>query len=134
MAAMSSSSHAVFPAILRGLKGHCPNCDEGRIFWRYLKVQPSCEACGHDLAQYPADDGPAYFTILIVGHLIVAPLLLFPFIWQAPVQLVLPVTLIPLALATLGLLPIIKGGFIGLLWALKVREGDADLHTAEVAD
>ncbi len=76
-------------ALKRGFKGRCPACGEGKLYWRYLKVEPACRACGHDLAQYPADDGPAYFTILIVGHLIVAPLLLFPFIWQAPVALVL---------------------------------------------
>lgn len=132
MAAMSSSS--VFTAILRGLGGKCPECGEGRIFWRYLKVQPRCDACGHDLAQYPADDGPAYFTILILGHVVVAPLLLFPFIWKAPIGLVLPITLIPLALMTLALLPLIKGGFIGLLWALKVRRGDEALHTADAVD
>jgi len=132
MAAMSKPS--VFPAILRGLKGKCPECGEGRLFWRYLKVQPHCDACGHDLAQYPADDGPAYVTILVIGHVVVAPLLLFPFIWEAPVALVLPATLIPLAFMTLGLLPLIKGGFIGLLWALKVRHEDAPLHTADALD
>lgn len=132
MNAMSKPS--VLPAIFRGLKGNCPECGEGRIFWRYLKVQPRCDACGHDLAQYPADDGPAYVTILVTGHVVVAPLLLFPFIWEAPVALVLPMTLIPLAFITLGLLPRIKGGFIGLLWALKVRSSDAALHTAEALD
>ncbi|MCC7267689.1 MAG: DUF983 domain-containing protein [Caulobacteraceae bacterium] len=132
MAAMSKRH--VVPAIFRGLKGKCPDCGEGRLFWRYLKVQPNCELCGHDLAQYPADDGPAYVTILVLGHLVVAPLLLFPFIWEAPVGLVLPVTLIPIAFMTLGLLPLIKGGFIGLLWALKVRREDAALHTADALD
>jgi uncharacterized protein (DUF983 family) len=128
------SKPRVFPAILRGLKGKCPDCGEGRLFWRYLKVQPHCDACGHDLAQYPADDGPAYVTILLIGHVLVAPLLLFPFIWEAPIEIVLPATLIPLAFATLGLLPLIKGGFIGLLWALMVRHEDAPLHTADVLD
>lgn len=128
------SKPSLFSAIFRGLKGKCPECGEGRLFWRYLKVQPDCEACGHDLAQYPADDGPAYVTILVIGHVVVAPLLLFPFIWQAPIGLVLPITLIPLAFITLGLLPLIKGGFIGLLWALKVRNADAALHTAEALD
>ena len=121
-------------ALNRGLKGRCPACGEGKLFWRYLKVEPACPACGHDLAQYPADDGPAYFTILIVGHLIVAPLLLFPFIWQAPVALVLVSTLLPLTAATLILLPRIKGAFVGGLYALGVKEKDGALHTADAAD
>lgn len=120
--------------MIRGLRGRCPHCERGRLYWKYLKVEPRCQVCGHDIAQYPADDGPAYFTILIVGHLLVAPLLLFPIIWQAPAAIMLPATLIPLAAATLALLPRVKGAFIGLLYALKVKEQDAHLHTADIVD
>ena len=123
-----------FQAFTRGLKGKCPSCGEGRLFWKYLKVEPRCEACGHDLARYPADDGPAYFTILIVGHLIVGPLLFFPIIWQAPAMYMVPGTLIPLAAATLLLLPRVKGAFIGVLYRLGVKEADAHLHTADCAE
>lgn len=123
-----------FSALRRGLKGRCPACGEGPLFWRYLKVEPACHACRHDLAQYPADDGPAYFTILIVGHIIVAPLLLFPFIWQAPVWVVLPATLAPLAILTLLILPRIKGAFIGGLYVLGVKEADRAIHSADAAD
>ncbi|MDO8802614.1 DUF983 domain-containing protein [Phenylobacterium sp.] len=118
----------------RGLRGRCPHCEQGALYWKYLKVEPRCQVCGHDIAQYPADDGPAYFTILIVGHLLVAPLLFFPIIWQAPAAIMVPATLIPLAVATLALLPRVKGAFIGLLYALKVKEADARLHTADMAD
>ncbi|MBO9561058.1 MAG: DUF1610 domain-containing protein, partial [Caulobacter sp.] len=45
----------------RGVRHRCPNCGEGRLYTRYLKVDLDCEVCGHDLARYPADDGPAYF-------------------------------------------------------------------------
>lgn len=118
----------------RGLKGRCPHCGEGRLFRRYLKVEPNCSTCGHELAKYPADDGPAYFTILIVGHLVVAPLLAFPVIWEASPWIVVPATLIPLTLISLLLLPLNKGWFIGLLYALGVKRGDAAVHTADVAD
>ena len=108
----------------RGFAHRCPNCGEGKLYRRYLKVESFCGACDHELAAYPADDGPAYFTILIVGHLIVAPLLLFPIIWQAPALVVLPLTLIPLTILTLVLLPRIKGAFIGVLWALGMRRAE----------
>ena len=124
----------LFHAFTRGLKGKCTSCGEGRLFWKYLKVEPRCEACGHDLARYPADDGPAYFTILIVGHLIVGPLLFFPIIWQAPAMYMVPGTLIPLAAATLLLLPRVKGAFIGVLYRLGIKEADAHLHTADCAE
>ena len=54
-------------AVWRGLRGLCPHCGRGRLFYRYLKVFPLCESCGHDLDRYPSDDGPAYFTNDEVG-------------------------------------------------------------------
>lgn len=105
--------------LARGLRQRCPECGQGRLYCGYLKVNPACEACGHDLGAYRADDGPAYFTILIVGHLIVAPLLLFPVIWQASPWIVVPVCLTALTALILGILPRIKGAFIGALWSIR---------------
>jgi uncharacterized protein (DUF983 family) len=102
----------------RGCRGRCPNCGEGRLFKAYLKVDPICAHCGHDNGRYPADDSPPYFTILIVGHLVVAPLLAFPLIWTLPTGLMLAIILPTLAGLTLGLLPIVKGGVIGVLWTI----------------
>jgi uncharacterized protein (DUF983 family) len=125
MDGMSTPPPASFlTGLKRGVLHRCPNCGEGRLYARYLKVDADCEACGHHLGLYPADDGPAYFTILIVGHVFVAPLLLFPFIWKAPVALVLPLTVLPLAALTLLLLPRVKGAVIGALWAIKLRKAE----------
>jgi uncharacterized protein (DUF983 family) len=125
---------ASLPVVLsmwRGLRGHCPNCGEGALFYRYLKVSPDCAGCGHDLDQYPSDDGPAYFTILLVGHAVILPLLLFPIIWTASPAIIVPAVLIPLAGFTMAVLPRVKGAMIGLLYALRVRRQDATLHTAD---
>ena len=103
----------------RGVLHRCPNCGEGRLYTRYLKVDHDCEVCGHDLARYPADDGPAYFTILLVGHLVIAPLLIFPFIWQMSPWFVVPITVIPLTVLILTLLPRVKGAFVGGLWSIR---------------
>jgi uncharacterized protein (DUF983 family) len=121
-------------SLWRGLKGLCPRCGQGRLFYRYLKVWPHCQDCGHDLDQYPADDGPAYFTILLVGQLVVAPLLFFPFIWQTPTWIIMPATLIPLGVLSLIALPRIKGAVLGLLFALNIHRGDGSLHTADRFD
>jgi uncharacterized protein (DUF983 family) len=118
-------------SLWRGVNARCPSCGEGGLFYRYLKVTPDCAYCGHDLDQYPADDGPAYFTILLVGHLIILPLLLWDVIWRAPVGLVVPAVLIPLAGLTLLTLPRVKGAVIGLLYALRVRRQDQGLHTSD---
>jgi uncharacterized protein (DUF983 family) len=116
----SDTEHRPFmTGLMRGLKHRCPNCGEGKLYKGYLKVEPTCAACGHDLSAYRADDGPAYFTILIVGHLIIAPLLLFPIIWEASPWIVVPVSLTTLTVIVLAMLPRIKGGFIGGLWSIR---------------
>ena len=103
----------------RGLKHRCPNCGEGRLYKGYLKVEPTCSACGHDLSAYRADDGPAYFTILLIGHLLIAPLLLFPVIWEASPWMVVQASLTMLTTVVVAKLPRIKGAFIGGLWSIR---------------
>lgn len=105
----------------RGIARRCPNCGEGHLFAGYLKVEPRCQACGHDNGAYKADDGPAYFTILIVGHLMIAPLLFFPFVWEWHPAVVLGLLLPALAAATLILLAFVKGAFIGVQWGARVN-------------
>lgn len=127
----TAPSLPLLASMWRGLRGQCPNCGETGLFYRYLKVSPNCADCGHDLDQYPSDDGPAYFTILLMGHVVVVPLLLFPIIWMAPPLVIVPAVLIPLGGLTMAVLPRVKGAFIGLLYALRVRRQDAALHTAD---
>ena len=134
MARMAEMIHPLLPSVFRGLKGRCPNCGEGKLFWKYLKVSARCDACDEDLARYPADDGPAYLTIVLVGHLVVAPLLFFPIVWESSPYYSLPLILIPLAAITLALLPRVKGGWIGMMYALGVKDSHAKLHTADAAD
>lgn len=102
----------------RGLARRCPNCGEGRLFKGYLAVDQNCEACGHENGAYRADDGPAYFTVLIIGHLVIAPLLTLPILWRSNPLMVLPISLAVVGAATLALLAFVKGAFIGVQWSL----------------
>lgn len=131
---MTELAHPIAPSVFRGVKGHCPACGRGKLFWRYLKVSGRCDVCDEDLARYPADDGPAYLTILLVGHLIVAPLLFFPIIWKSNPIYSVPIVLGALAAITLAALPRIKGGWIGMMYALGVKDTEARFHTADAAD
>jgi len=117
---MANTGRNAMVGFRRGLARRCPNCGEGHLFRGYLKVDPVCEACGHHNGAYPADDGPAYFTILIVGHLLVAPLLCFPFVWRADPVVVMAVILPMVGVATLALLGFVKGAFIGVQWGARV--------------
>jgi uncharacterized protein (DUF983 family) len=134
MSAMAEILHPLRRSVFRGVSGHCPACGHGKLYWKYLKVNGHCEACDTDLARYPADDGPAYLTILVIGHLVVAPMLFFSVVWKSNPVYSLPLILIPLAGLTLALLPRIKGGWIGLMYALGVTRHDAPVQTADYAE
>jgi len=91
------------------------------LFSSYLKVEPRCGACGYELSQHRADDGPAYFTILIVGHIVVAPMLFTNFVLTWPVAWVLGILLPSIVGLSLVLLPRVKGAFVGVQWAVGDR-------------
>ncbi|MFL5257202.1 MAG: DUF983 domain-containing protein [Rhodopila sp.] len=102
-------------AILRGLKGLCPACGEGRIFDGFLKVVPACSHCGAPLGLARADDAPPYLTILIAGHIIVPLLFMVDRMGEPSVWLMAAIFL-PLTLALcLGMLRPIKGATVGVM-------------------
>ena len=111
----------VRPAMLRGWRRRCPNCGAGPILSGYLSVRDACPVCAEPLHHHRADDGPAYLTILIVGHLL-APIMLFSFVkWRPdPVVLAAVLTFATVALS-LYLLPRIKGALIALQWAKRMH-------------
>lgn len=109
------------PALLRGALGRCPRCGEGRLFRGYLKVRPSCDHCALDFSHQRADDGPAYITILITGHVGVLLLtLLFHVMQDNPLLLALTMSGLCTLLALL-MLPRVKGGLIALQWAKRMH-------------
>jgi uncharacterized protein (DUF983 family) len=101
----------------RGLKRHCPQCDAPTLFAGYLKVEATCAKCGADNGQHRVDDIASYATVLLVGHIIVAPLLAIPAFWYMPLWASMSVIMLLVGLATLAALPFIKGGVIGALRA-----------------
>jgi uncharacterized protein (DUF983 family) len=107
--------------MMRGWRRRCPSCGGGALFGGFLKVVPACANCGEDLSHQRADDGPAYLTILIVGHLM-APLLIL--VWTElrpdPLTLALSFSAGTVALS-LWLLPRLKGVIVGLQWAHRLH-------------
>jgi uncharacterized protein (DUF983 family) len=80
---------------------------------------PRCAACGEPLGLYRAADGPAFFTMSIVGLLLV-PILGWSFVALRPD----PLTLALIATASVGaltlvVLRVVKGAFVGHLWAVN---------------
>lgn len=108
-------------AMWRGFRCTCPKCGEGKLFGRFLKVAPKCEACGEDYTPQKADDFPAYCVIVVVGHIVVPLLMIFelyfdPGFW-AEVAIFTPIT----AVLSLALLQPTKGAIVGLQWELGMH-------------
>ena len=105
--------------IKRGLTLRCPNCGQGRLFIRYLKIRNPCEVCGTDNTVYPSDDFPPYLTILVAGHVVV-PLFMWSDRYEPPLWLQAVIWLPFTAALCLALLPVMKGATVGLCWATNL--------------
>ena len=113
-------------AMLRGWRRRCPRCGNGPLLKGYLTVRDACSVCDQELHHHRADDGPAYLTILIVGH-IMAPLLIWAFTEFRPEPLVLTsVFTIGCVALSLYLLPRLKGLIVGLQWAKRMYGFDSE--------
>ena len=116
-----------WPAVWRGFRCRCPNCGNGPILRSYLKVRDHCPVCREELYHHRADDGPAYLTILIVGH-IMAPSLLWVFTtWRPEPLILITIFLIGCIGLSLYLLPRLKGAIVGFQWAREMH-GFARAH------
>jgi uncharacterized protein (DUF983 family) len=108
-------------SLWRGFRMACPACSNGGLFARFMKVADRCPHCGEALYHHRADDAPPYFTIFIVGHLIIPLVLIVEKLWHPDLwihaALWLPTTL----LLTLLLMPRVKGAIVGLQWALRMH-------------
>ncbi|GHG97386.1 DUF983 domain-containing protein [Pseudodonghicola xiamenensis] len=111
----------LWTSLRRGFRGRCPHCGRGRLLHSYLKVQDRCATCGEVYRHHRADDGPAYLTILFVGHLI-APLLLVVFEIYRPDPMVLfSIFAVGCLALSLYLLPRLKGAVVAFQWARRMH-------------
>jgi uncharacterized protein (DUF983 family) len=108
-------------AMARGLGQRCPRCGRGRLFRAYLKPVDACGSCGEPLGHIRADDAPPYFTIFIVGHVVVGLILSVEIGFHPPMWVHMATWPALTVVLTLALLPVVKGALIGLMWRLKLR-------------
>ncbi len=106
-------------AMKRGLRRRCPRCGAGGMFTGYLSVSPRCKACGLDFESIRSDDVAPYFTILIVGHVVVPLILAIDQLYAPPAWIEMAIAIPATLLLTLALLPFIKGAVMGAIWVSK---------------
>jgi uncharacterized protein (DUF983 family) len=121
-------------SLRRGFSSLCPACGRGRLFRAFLKVSDQCPACSEALHHHQADDAPAYFVVLIVGHVIVPLVLIVEIAWSPPYWLHAAIWL-PLTVGlAVGLLTPIKGAIVGWQWANYMHGFDPDAAKADVTE
>lgn len=109
------------PALWRGWRRRCPACGTGPMMKGYLNVRDTCPLCGEELHHQRADDGPAYLTILIVGH-IVAPLMFIFYVELRPAPGVMAAVFSAgTVVMSLYLLPRLKGALVAIQWAKRMH-------------
>jgi uncharacterized protein (DUF983 family) len=107
-------------ALLKGWRMRCPDCGQFALFLSFLKTNSVCEGCGLEIGNHRADDAPPYFTILLVGHILVPPILWMER-WFTPSPWLQSAIFVPLTvILTVYFLPRIKGTLIGLQWSKRM--------------
>lgn len=109
-------------ALARGFRCRCPACGRARLFAGYLRVVDCCGECAAPLGRAQADDAPPYFTIFVVGHVVVLLMVLTErrveySLWVSA-AIWLPTTLV----LSLVLLRPIKGATVGLMLKLGLMK------------
>lgn len=118
---VDSGQRSSLQALRNGLSCRCPACGKGRMFRAFLKVADHCPVCNEELHHQQADDAPAYFNMVIVGHIVVSLVLMVEVTFAPPywvhAALWLPLTLF----LSFGLLQPIKGAIVGWQWANRMH-------------
>jgi uncharacterized protein (DUF983 family) len=109
-------------ALGRGFRRLCPACGKTHLFRGYLAVEPVCASCGAPVGRARADDAPPYFTILVVGHIVVPLMLLSEQHYAPPVWLTAAIFVPLTVVLSLALLPLIKGATVGLMLRLGMMK------------
>lgn len=119
---------SMWAALRRGASNRCPSCGQGTLFRGYLRVAERCAACDAPVGRIRADDAPPYFTIFIVGHIVV-PLMLLAERGYAPSLWTMAAVFLPLTLLlSLVLLRPVKGATVGLMMRLSITGREHGPH------
>ena len=108
-------------ALWRGFTMRCPNCGEGKLFGRFLKVADHCTVCGEDFTPQRADDFPAYLVIVVIGHITIPAVLVVEEAFAPPLWLQYLIWLPFIAFGALTLLQPAKGTVVALQWQLGMH-------------
>lgn len=106
--------HSPFETALRH---RCPRCGTGSLYKGYLTIRSECPQCGLDYTGHDVGDGPAFFTLTILGFVVVAFAAMMETVFRMPYWLNMIVSVALLAVMT----PLLLRWFKSYLIALKYK-------------
>jgi len=112
---------SLFQDLSRGMLCRCPNCGEGRLFTKWLKVTDHCAACSEEFHHHRADDFPAYVVILLLGHIMVPFALWLEDAFAPPMWLNMAISLPLTVVLCLLMLQPVKGAIVALQWRMRMH-------------
>lgn len=115
-------------ALGRGAGNRCPSCGQGTLFRGYLRVAERCDACDAPVGSIRADDAPPYFTIFIVGHIVIPLMLMAERGYAMPLWAMAAVFLPMTLVLSLALLRPVKGATVGLMMRFGITGRENDPH------
>ena len=133
-AARSPLDIPMLTALRRGIARRCPACGKGPVLAGYLRRLPSCTVCGEDLSHIRADDGPAWATLIVVGHLLAPLMIILGRDETIPVWTAILLLSAAMLAGVWVCLPRAKGLFIALIWRTGATGEDVFSHPASHHD
>ncbi len=104
-----------------GFLCHCPQCGEGKLFSKWLKVTDHCPVCSEEFHHHRADDFPAYVVILLLGHIMVPFAIWLEDAFAPPMWLNMAISLPLTVILCLAMLQPVKGAIVALQWRMRMH-------------
>ncbi|MBR0555991.1 DUF983 domain-containing protein [Ciceribacter sp. L1K23] len=121
-------------SIRRGMLNTCPACGSGRLFRAFLKPVDTCSVCGEEMHHQRADDLPPYLVIVVLGHVLLGGYMMTDLVFPASDWVHLAIWAPIAVITSLLCIQPIKGGVVGLQWALRMHGFGGHDDTPEAID
>lgn len=106
------------------LRHRCPRCGTGPLYKGYLTVRSECTECGLDYTEHDIGDGPAFFTLTILGFVVIGFAALLETMFRAPYWLNFVLSTTLLAILTPLLLRLFKSYLIAMKYKLHWQDNE----------
>ena len=108
--------------IISGVTCRCPRCGKGKLFSGFLKMAPSCEACGLDFSFADPADGPAFFVMTAIGMIVIAVFTWVEVAYHPPMWVHMVTVFPALIIGCLGALRPVKAWLVASQFFYKAEE------------